>query len=193
MNKTTKQLSLEHTLFAWSNQKGLDPIHIKKAKGVYLYDDQGKRYIDFSSQLMNVNIEHGREKITVSLKKLMRISRIATFVLASLALLVALLVAISTLERTIFWFVLVCFHGIAASFCPTIILALFWKGFTEKRAIAAMTSGFLGVLFFKFIMPRLDGIGIYFDKIAELAPALLIGLFSGYLVSKLFPDKPATE
>ena len=130
---------------------------------------------------------------TVSLKKLMKISRIATFVLASLALLVALLVAISTPERTIFWFVLVGFHGIVASFCPTIILALFWKRFTEKGAMAAMISGFLGVLFFKFIMPRLDGIGIYFDKIAKLARALLIGLLSGYLVSKLFPDKPVTE
>ena len=123
----------------------------------------------------------------------MKISRIATFVLASLALLVALLVAISTPERTIFWFVLVGFHGIVASFCPTIILALFWKRFTEKGAMAAMISGFLGVLFFKFIMPRLDGIGIYFDKIAKLARALLIGLLSGYLVSKLFPDKPVTE
>jgi hypothetical protein len=56
-----------------------------------------------------------------------------------------------------------------------------------------MISGFLGVLFFKFIMPRLGGIGIYFDKIAELAPALLIGLLSGYLVSKLFPNKPAPQ
>ena len=71
MNKTPKQLSLEHTLFAWSNQKGLDPIHIKKAKGVYLYDDQGKRYIDFSSQLMNVNIGHGREEITEAVTKQM--------------------------------------------------------------------------------------------------------------------------
>ena len=56
-----------------------------------------------------------------------------------------------------------------------------------------MISGFLGVLFFKFIMPRLEDIGIYFDKIAELALALFTGLLSGYLVSKLFPDKPVTE
>jgi|TARA_B110000046_G_scaffold103637_1_gene111202 hypothetical protein len=56
-----------------------------------------------------------------------------------------------------------------------------------------MISGFLGVLFFKFIMPRLGGIGIYFDRIAELVLVLLIGLLSGYLVSKLFPNKSATE
>ena len=77
--------------------------------------------------------------------------------------------------------------------CPTIILALFWKGFSEKGGISAMISGFLGVLFFKFIMPRLGGIGIYFDRIAELVLVLLIGLLSGYLVSKLFPNKSATE
>ena len=38
-------------------------------------------------------------------------------------------------------------------------------------------------------MPTLEHIGIYFDKIAELAPALLLGLITGYIVSKLYPDK----
>ena len=64
-------MSLDHTLFAWSNQKVLNPIHVKKAKGVYLYDDQGKRYIDFSSLLMNVNIGHGRQEITEAVRNQM--------------------------------------------------------------------------------------------------------------------------
>mgnify|MGYP007000037821 len=34
----TKKYNLENTIFAWSNQKGLDPIHIKKAEGVHLFD-----------------------------------------------------------------------------------------------------------------------------------------------------------
>ncbi len=42
MNKYSKQFNLDHTIFAWSNQKGLDPIHVKKANGVYLYDEKGK-------------------------------------------------------------------------------------------------------------------------------------------------------
>ena len=71
MNTNPKQLNIDHTLFAWSKQKGLNPIHIDKAKGVYLFDDKGKRYIDFSSQLMNVNIGHGREEITEAVKKQM--------------------------------------------------------------------------------------------------------------------------
>ena len=71
MNKYSKQFNLDHTIFAWSNQKGLDPIHVKKAKGVYLYDDKGKKYIDFSSQLMNVNVGHGRQEVTEAVKKQM--------------------------------------------------------------------------------------------------------------------------
>ncbi len=54
---------LNHTLFSWSKQGGLDPINAQRAEGVYIYDQDGKRYLDFSSQLMNVNIGHGHEKV----------------------------------------------------------------------------------------------------------------------------------
>ena len=40
-------------------------------KGFYLYDDQGKRYIDFSSTLMNVNIGHLRQEITDAVRNQM--------------------------------------------------------------------------------------------------------------------------
>lgn len=59
----TLQQNLDHTFFSWSKQGGLNPIEIQHAKGVYLYDPQGKSYLDFSSQLMNVNIGHGREEV----------------------------------------------------------------------------------------------------------------------------------
>ena len=71
MNKYSKQFNLDHTIFAWSNQKGLDPIHVKKANGLYLYDEKGKKYIDFSSQLMNVNVGHGRQEVTEAVRKQM--------------------------------------------------------------------------------------------------------------------------
>ena len=71
MNKYSKQFNLDHTIFAWSNQKGLDPIHVKKANGVYLYDEKGEKYIDFSSQLMNVNVGHGRQEVTEAVRKQM--------------------------------------------------------------------------------------------------------------------------
>lgn len=63
--------NLNHTLFSWSKQAGLNPISIEHAKGVYMYDRDGKRYLDFSSQLMNVNIGHGDQRITEAVRKQM--------------------------------------------------------------------------------------------------------------------------
>lgn len=58
------QDNLDYTLFSWSKQKGTNPIAVKYGEGVYLYDYDGKRYIDFSSGLMNVNIGHGNQRVT---------------------------------------------------------------------------------------------------------------------------------
>ncbi len=63
MQNNTVQNCLDHTLFSWSKQGGLDPIHAVRGEGVYIYDSDGKSYLDFSSQLMNVNIGHGNEKV----------------------------------------------------------------------------------------------------------------------------------
>jgi taurine---2-oxoglutarate transaminase len=64
--------NLEYTLFSWSKQKGIAPIVIKRAEGIYLYDYDGKKYIDFSSGLMNVNIGHGNQRITEAVVKQMQ-------------------------------------------------------------------------------------------------------------------------
>jgi taurine--2-oxoglutarate transaminase len=61
--------NLEYTFFSWSKQAGLNPITVKSAKGVYFYDYDGKKYIDFSSQLMNANIGHGHPKVVEAIKK----------------------------------------------------------------------------------------------------------------------------
>lgn len=53
----------DYSLFSWTKQGGLNPLNIARADGVYLYDQDGKSYIDFSSQLMNVNIGHGNKKV----------------------------------------------------------------------------------------------------------------------------------
>ena len=58
------QNNLDYTLFSWSKQSGLNPINVEYGKGVYLYDYDGKRYLDFSSGLMNVNIGHGHQRVT---------------------------------------------------------------------------------------------------------------------------------
>jgi taurine---2-oxoglutarate transaminase len=62
----------DYTLFSWSKQKGTNPIAVKYGEGIYLYDYDGKRYIDFSSGLMNVNIGHGDQRITAAVVRQMQ-------------------------------------------------------------------------------------------------------------------------
>ncbi len=62
-NQTIVKDCLDYTLFSWSAQGNLNPINVAKGKGVYLWDRDDKRYLDFSSQLMNVNIGHGHPKV----------------------------------------------------------------------------------------------------------------------------------
>ena len=56
-------LSKKHTLFEWSAQSKVDPIPVARAKGIYFWTPEGKRFIDFNSQLMCVNIGHGDERV----------------------------------------------------------------------------------------------------------------------------------
>lgn len=64
--------NLDYTLFSWGKQGGLNPINVSHAKGSYFYDRDGKKYLDFSSQLMNVNIGHGNQRITEAVVRQMR-------------------------------------------------------------------------------------------------------------------------
>jgi len=64
--------NMDYTLFSWSKQKGIAPIAVKYGEGVYLYDYDDKRYLDFSSGLMNVNIGHGNQRITDAVVKQMQ-------------------------------------------------------------------------------------------------------------------------
>src|SRR4051812_29584894 len=66
------QDNLDYTLFSWSKQKGISPIAVERAEGVYLYDYDGNRYIDFSSGLMNVNIGHGNQRVTEAVVRQMQ-------------------------------------------------------------------------------------------------------------------------
>ena len=77
------QENLEHTIFSWSKQSGLNPLNIERAKGVYIYDRSGKKIIDFSSQLMNVNIGHGHPKVTEAVVKQMIDRRSGNILLVS--------------------------------------------------------------------------------------------------------------
>jgi len=57
------QLSLRHTLFDWQAQSALKPIAVARAKGCEFFTPEGKRYLDFNSQLWSVNIGHGDPRV----------------------------------------------------------------------------------------------------------------------------------
>lgn len=58
-----------YCLQSWSKQKGLNPLPIEKAEGIYMYDFDGNRYADMSSQLVNLNVGHGNRKIIDAIKE----------------------------------------------------------------------------------------------------------------------------
>ncbi len=60
-------LSKQYTLYEWSAQSAVDPIPVERAEGVYFYSPDGKRYLDFNSQLMSVNIGHGDKRVVAAI------------------------------------------------------------------------------------------------------------------------------
>jgi len=63
------ELCVRHTLYDWSAQAGLKPMAVESAKGVYFHTVDGKRFIDFNSQLMCVNAGHGDRRIIDAIKE----------------------------------------------------------------------------------------------------------------------------
>src|SRR5881394_184830 len=57
----------KHTLFEWSAQSKVDPLPVAKAKGIYFWTPEGKRFLDFNSQLMSVNIGHGDPRVIAAI------------------------------------------------------------------------------------------------------------------------------
>ena len=62
-NEDILSLSKEHVFYTWSAQAKVNPIAVKRAKGVYFWDVEDKRYLDFNSMTMCVNIGHGDERV----------------------------------------------------------------------------------------------------------------------------------
>jgi len=62
-------LSKEHVFWTWSAQAKVNPIAVKRAKGVYFWDVDDKRYLDFNSMTMCVNIGHGDERIIKAMQE----------------------------------------------------------------------------------------------------------------------------
>jgi sodium/proline symporter len=118
-----------------------------------------------------------------------RMCRHITLVLSILALGLAITVSILSPTRTIFWFAIFGWSGIAATFCPMIILSLFWPKFTERAAIASMVTGFAMTMISKFVLQEIDAVGSYFIALETMPPAFLSSLAVAYVVTVLWPDE----
>ena len=62
-------LSLRYTLYDWQAQKAAKPIPVATAKGSTFSTPDGKRYLDFNSQLMGMNIGHGDPRVIDAIKR----------------------------------------------------------------------------------------------------------------------------
>ena len=59
----------EYVLHSWSVQSALNPIAVAGAEGCWFWDYEGKRYLDFASQLINVSIGHQHPKVVAAIKE----------------------------------------------------------------------------------------------------------------------------
>jgi sodium/proline symporter len=121
----------------------------------------------------------------VETARLTRLSRWITLSLSLVALALALTIAWLVPGRTIFWFVIFGWSGISATFCPVILLSLFWQRYNVYGALASMLTGFVCVPLFKFAVPLIPNWGPHLSKVEELAPSFLLAIVTGVLVTFL--------
>ncbi len=123
-------------------------------------------------------------------ESLTKLSRAATITMAFTALIIAIILNYVSPDRQVFWVIIFGWSGIAATFCPVIILTLFWKGYSERGAIASMVAGFLSVIVFNFVLKELPVYGEYFVALDVLAPSFAIAMIVGVVISKIYPPRP---
>ena len=58
-----------HVFHSWSAQGAITPVVVAGAEGSWFWDEEGKRYLDFSSQLMNMNIGHQHPKLVAAIQQ----------------------------------------------------------------------------------------------------------------------------
>lgn len=71
-HETTEEVKRKdhaHVFHTWSAQAEIDPLAIAGGKGSYFWDCDGNRYLDFSSQLINLNIGHQHPKLVAAIQK----------------------------------------------------------------------------------------------------------------------------
>ena len=119
------------------------------------------------------------------------LSRRVTLTLAVVALAIAMAVATLVPGRTIFWFVIFGWSGIAATFCPMIVLSLCWRRYNAHGAMASMLAGLVAIPVFKFLVPLVPGWGAMVARAEELAPSFLVALVAGVIATLATTNRSA--
>lgn len=58
-----------HVFHSWSAQKALDPVVVAGGLGSWFWDEDGRRYLDFSSQLVNLNLGHQHPAVVAAIQE----------------------------------------------------------------------------------------------------------------------------
>ena len=130
-------------------------------------------------------------------QRLMALSRKVTIGLSLASFAVGIGIMLYDKENGVFWTIMFGWAGIAATFCPTMILSLYWSGLTSRGAKFAMVAGFLSVPFFKFGAPLLFpkiGLESWVPRLEDLdvlLPSFLVGFIVAVVVSAM--DKKGRE
>ncbi len=136
---------------------------------------------DFYQQIYHPEIDE---------KKLGKLSRIITVIMALAGLAIAFGVKAIYADRSVFWYVIFGWSGIAATFCPVTIMALFWPKYNLRGALASMISGFLSVPFFQFVVTLSDNGAFLIGKLDVLLPSFLISMLAGYIFTNMPAKQP---
>ena len=68
-SKKVVQENRDYTMFSWSVQATSHPVHMTRGEGVWFWDGDDNRWLDFSSQLINLNVGHQHPKVLEAIKK----------------------------------------------------------------------------------------------------------------------------
>src|SRR3954471_3369121 len=69
LGEQVREDAKQYVLYSWSVQDAVNPIAVAGAEGRYFWDYDGKRYLDFASQLVNVSIGSAPRRVVAAMKE----------------------------------------------------------------------------------------------------------------------------
>lgn len=124
-------------------------------------------------------------------ERLVSTSRKVTVVLALIAFGIGMGLLLRDRDKPLFWIIIFGWSGIAATFCPTMILSLFWEKLTALGARCSMVAGFVAVPVFSFAAPAAfraagrEDLAGYLADLDVLLPSFAVGFVAAVVVSLL--------